>query len=251
MVEKISEREQHFLENGKILDDEVQTAKLSKNDVVVEIGAGDGRLTKRISEKAKFVFAYEKDERFKQTLENLKLKNVEFVFSDALKSKWQRHDKIVANIPYSISGPLIEKAIKEGTKELTLIVGRKFKEVLEKRETKIGVVANLYFDVEIFDEIKRENFSPKPRTDSYLIRLKRKKPTEIEVVLQAILEKDCKTKNAILKTFVGLGRTKNSARKILDEMNLNSETLEKSVKSVSGKFIEKVEEKLKELRGQL
>jgi len=251
MVKKIPEREQHFLENEKILDEEITLAKLSRNDVVVEIGAGDGRLTKLISEKARFVFAYEKDERFRKTLDKLNLKNVKFVFGDALKEKWQRHEKIVSNIPYSLSGSLIEKAIKEETKELTLIVGKKFKEILEKRETKIGVVANLYFEINFFREVKKNEFSPKPRTNSYLIQLKRKKPTEIESVLQAILEKDCKTKNAILKTLVGLGRTKNSARKILDEMNLSSETLEKSVKSVSGKFIEKVEEKLRELRGQL
>ena len=137
------EKAQHFLKNKKILKKEISVARLKKTDNVIEIGAGDGRLTKLISEKVNSLTSYEPDKRFSKELESLKLKNTKFVFENALKDSWKGHNKIVSNIPYSLSEPIIMKAIDEKIKELTLIVGENFSKILKEKTTKIGVIANL------------------------------------------------------------------------------------------------------------
>ncbi|MCR4327765.1 MAG: hypothetical protein NUV46_04250 [Nanoarchaeota archaeon] len=239
-----AEKQQHFLKNKEILKKEIKIAKLKKTDNVIEIGSGDGRLTKLISEKVKTLTSYETDLDFKSNLESLKLKNTKFIFESALKHSWREHNKMVSNIPYSLSEPVIMKAIKDEIKELTLIVGENFANLLKEKETKIGIISNLYFDISFIEKINKKDFEPVPRVDSYLIYLKRKKPTELETVIQSILEKEGKTKNAIIKTLQNYGKTKNEARKIIEEMNLNIETLNKSTKNMSGKFIEFLNEKL-------
>lgn len=239
-----SEKQQHFLKNKEILKKEIEVAKLNKKDSVIEIGSGDGRLTSFISKKAGFVTAFETDKSFKENLENLKLKNVNFIFGNALKNSWGSHNKIVSNIPYSLSEPVIIKAIHEEVKELTLIVGENFATLLKEKTTKVGVIANLYFKIEYIQKIDKKEFEPIPRVNSFLLHLTRKKPTEIELVLQSILEKESKTKNAIIKTLQNYGKTKNQAREIIKKMELNTETLNKSVKTISVKFIEKLNDGL-------
>lgn len=238
------EKQQHFLKNKKILEKEIVVARLKKTDDVVEIGAGDGRLTQLISPSVKSVTSYETDAGFKEILENLKLKNVKFLFENALLKSWAGSNKIVSNIPYSLSEPVIMKAIKDGVKELTLIVGEKFAKLLKEKETKIGIISNLYFEIKFIEKISKDEFEPAPRVDSFLIHMKRKKPTEIELVLQSILEKESKTKNAIIKTLQHYGKTKNEARKIIEKTGLNTDSLNKSTKTLSGKFIEKLMDKI-------
>ncbi|MBU2612223.1 MAG: hypothetical protein KKB62_00695 [Nanoarchaeota archaeon] len=245
MVKTNPEKQQHFLKSKLILEKEVSVAKLKKSDRVIEIGAGDGRLTKLISKEAGSVTAYETDKNFKEVLKNLKLKNTHFIFENALKNSWKSHNKIVSNIPYSLSEPVIMKAIKEDIKDLILIVGEKFAKILKEKESKTGIIANLYFEIEFIQKISKSDFEPEPRVNSYLIKLKRKSPTELELVLQSILEKESKTKNAIIKTLQNYGKTKNQARKIIKEMELNIDSLNKSTKTISGKFIQKLKYSLK------
>ncbi len=239
------EKGQHFLKNAKILKKEISVARLKKTDNVIEIGAGDGRLSVLISEKVNSLTSYENDIRFSKELENLKLKNTKFIFENALKDSWKGKNKIVSNIPYSLSEPIIMKAIEEKIKELTLIVGENFSRILKEKTTKIGVITNLYFKIEYIEKVLKTEFEPAPRVDSYMIRLIRKKPSELELVLQAILEKDSKTKNAIIKTFQTYGKTKNQARDWMEKNGLNPRTLEKSTKTLSVQFIDKLREKLK------
>ncbi len=246
-MKPIAEKQQHFLKNKKILEKEIVVARLKKTDDVVEIGAGDGRLTRLISPLVKSVTSYETDAGLKEILENLKLKNVKFLFKNALLESWAGSNKIVSNIPYSLSEPVIMKAIKDGVKELTLIVGEKFAKLLKEKETKIGIISNLYFEIKFVEKISKDEFEPAPRVDSFLIHMKRKKPTEIELVLQSILEKESKTKNAIIKTLQHYGKTKNEARRMIDEMGLDKNNLEKSVKSLSVKVIERLKKGLGEI----
>jgi len=141
-----SEKQQHFLKNKEILKKEIEIAKLAKKDNVLEIGAGDGRLTILIDKKVNSVTSFENDPSLKPVLENLKLKNTKFVFEDALKFSWKEYNKIVSNIPYSLSEPVIMKAIKEEIKELILIIGENFATLLKEKTSKIGVLANLYYE---------------------------------------------------------------------------------------------------------
>ncbi len=123
-----------------------------------------------------------------------------------------------------------------------LIVGEKFANLLKKKETKIGIITELYFDTKFICKVKKEEFEPSPRVNSYMICMKRKKPAATERFLQSVLERDGKTKNAIMKELQNHGKTKNQARSIVKEMGLNKESLEKPASTLSGKFIERLKE---------
>ena len=106
--------DQNFMIDEDILDRIVSMSDLSKKDTVLEIGAGTGLLTKKLARKAGKVIAIEIDETLKTHLKkNLSgAKNVQLVFGNALtKIKHHRFNKIVSNIPYSISEPLIQNLI--------------------------------------------------------------------------------------------------------------------------------------------
>ena len=99
---------QHFLISQKVLQKIIQTANLSKNDIVLEIGPGLGILTQELAQKAKKVIAIEKDERMVEILKDVlgDYKNVEIIQGDILKEKLQiTNYKIVANIPYYLTSP--------------------------------------------------------------------------------------------------------------------------------------------------
>src|SRR3990167_7835959 len=103
--------DQFFLTDDAILDEEVALASLKKGDTVLEVGPGIGNLTIRLSKKS-HVLAVEKDYSFMNVLKGIQ--NCQAVFADALefleslRSKQQKpvFNKIVSNIPYSISQPL-------------------------------------------------------------------------------------------------------------------------------------------------
>jgi len=241
-----SKKEQHFLQDEKILNLEIKEAKLNSTDRVIEVGAGDGRLTKKILEKECRVLAFETDESFKIGLEEIKTENpkLKLIFGDAKKHSWEGANKIVANIPYSMSEPLIHKMIYEGISEGVLIVGENFKEILEKKETKIGIIANLYFNFKFICKIDKKKFEPVPRVNSYMINFKIKKPDKSEKLLRGIIEKNGKIKNAIIYAFVESGKTKNLAREFIMNSGLDNSVLEKPVKSLSGRVLEMLRREL-------
>jgi 16S rRNA (adenine1518-N6/adenine1519-N6)-dimethyltransferase len=113
---------QHFLHDPNILRKIMAEASLETGDVVVEIGAGLGSLTDPLAERAKIVYALEIDPRL---VEGLRQRfsgggRVEIVLGDALQfdfaplfRKWDRKMKLVANLPYEISSPMIFRLLKE------------------------------------------------------------------------------------------------------------------------------------------
>lgn len=237
MTLALKEKQQHFLINKDILKKEIGVAELNSKDNVIEIGAGNGILTKELIKKAGKVLAFETDKRFKEELENIKDKNLGVIYDDAMKYSWAGFNKIVSNIPYSLSEQIIVKAANERMKELTLIVGEKFKEKLIS-DTKIRIFARLFYEVEPILFVGKENFSPQPRVDSWLIKLTLKdKISKEEELMRKVLTKERKTKNAIMYSLVEIGKTKNQAREIIKSMNLSEQVLEKSIKKSTAKFL--------------
>lgn len=244
------EKDQHFLIDKNVLKKEIEISEISKKDKIIEIGAGTGVLTKELVKNAGSVLAFEIDEEFKKELEKLEKenKNLKVIFEDALKFDWNNYNKIVSNIPYSLSEPVIQKAIREGINEITLIVGENFKELLVSKESKIGIVADLFFDIEPIMEINKKSFNPPPRVDSWLVKLSRKEEDKINKLLKKIILKNGKIKNAIIYSLVESGKTKNESRDLILKMNLDKNVLEKPVQKITGKFILRLKEGLKNIK---
>ena len=132
--------------------------------------------------------------------------------------------------------------------ELILIVGENFKEVITESKSKAGVIANLFFDFKPLIEIKKESFSPMPRVDSWLVGLQRKrKLSKEERILQNLVLKKGKIKNAIISSLVSEGMTKNKSKELMKKMNLHDDVLNKPIGSLTSRVLEQIRVSLKGL----
>lgn len=230
---------QHFLINKKILEKEIELAEISKEDKVIEIGAGEGNLTKEILKKTKNLISFEIDKTLEEKISK-ELFGI-IVFNDATKVSWREHNKIVANIPYYLSERIIRKAIREEVKTLVLIIGENFKKILENSENEIGYFTNLFFHLTIIEKIPKNSFNPPPRVNSWLIKLNRKDEKE-EESFRKICLRNGKIKNALLVEILNLGKTKREAKEIIKKSNFSNEELESSTKNIKMKTLEKIKE---------
>ena len=231
------QHDQHFLTNIDVVKASIKAAELNKNETVLEIGPGKGILTKELAKKCKEVIAIEIDESLKSELEKLP-KNVEILYGNALKLIDDVHfTKIVANIPYSITEPLFGKLLKLEIEVAVLLIGQNFYELLSQ-EGKWNTISKLFFDVEKIMDVSRDNFEPRPRTDSVLIKITpRKKLLSVEekIMKELILQDDKKLKNALMFAQMRVRSiTKNQAREEIEKIKLSKELWDKRVMHLSG-----------------
>lgn len=190
---------QNFLKNDSIAEQIIAAAELSKSDIVLEVGPGTGILTERLVNAAKEVWAIEKDFDLVEKLrKNVKAKNLKLIHQDALWFDLSLLDKykVVANIPYSITSPLIRKFIEHEPKpELMVLMVQK--EVAERICAKPGdsargfltLIVEFYADAEILFEVSRHEFYPQPEVDSAVIKIKIKnKKTSKQVETKAFFK---------------------------------------------------------------
>jgi len=243
--------DQHFLQDPKVIEASLKAAQLKKTDVVLEIGPGKGILTRELAKKCKKVIAIELDSSLKEELSDLS-DNVEVIFGNALELiEYQPFNKIVANIPYSISEPLLKKLIKLRFETAIFLVGEKFAELLVGK-SKWAVVASLFFKVQQLEWVPRECFSPKPRVDSMLIKLeKRTTPlSKPEKILQELMmQNDKKLKNALMYSIMRVkDLTKKQAKEVLDSLFLYKELLNKRVDHLSNVQFEILVERMNKIK---
>lgn len=173
---------QVFLLDESIFERECRYANLCAKDIVLEIGAGDGRLTKFIAKRAKKVIAVEKDRTlaelaryFLQEYED----KVEIVEGDFLEMELPRFNKIVANIPYSISSKILERIFscewELAVMTFQLEFARRFlAKPGERNYSRITLLVNYHAIPEILEVIPKSKFHPRPKVDSVIVRLRRK-----------------------------------------------------------------------------
>lgn len=226
--------DQHFMVDRSLIKKIIGYSDLKEEDIVLEIGPGKGFLTKELVKKCR-VIAVEKDESFKPELTKLKKinKNLEIIFGDALKLiKTLKFNKIVSNIPYNISEPLFKQIFKLQIEYAILTVSESFAEKLSDKNSKIGLQTSLFFNIEKLEEVSREAFLPRPRTDSAVLKIIPKKEglTTVEKVLKKFtLLNDKKTKNALMEALIeALNITKKQAKELITKLNRPKQALEKN-----------------------
>ncbi len=181
---------QNFLKNDAILVKIVSSFECDKTSKIIEVGPGDGALTKQLVKKEVPVFSFEIDESLKQYLDKIDASNLNVIYGDflavSLKEYFSEKDKlfVIANIPYYITTPIITKFIEEKyIPEVMVLMVQK--EVAERLSAKpktstygaITAILNYYFDIEYLFTVGRKEFYPVPNVDSAIIRLVRKKYT--------------------------------------------------------------------------
>ena len=176
---------QNFISDKNLLKAIVSDADVQKDDTILEIGAGEGSLTSVLSVAAKKIISYEIDGELKEKLLSLKLSNVQFVFGDFMKcdlhefEKDLKEYKVVANLPYYITTPIIFKFLEESEKvvSLTIMVQKEVAERIialpnSKDYGVLTVMLNFYGEPKITRIVKRQMFFPEPNVDSAVVYIK-------------------------------------------------------------------------------
>lgn len=244
---------QNFLINPRILDKIVAAAEITKEDIVLEVGPGTGNLTKKLAEKvlgqgsgqAGRVIAVEKDRRLIEFLKSKLSENSaiagksEIIEGDILKLKIKKLKlgnfgyKIVANIPYYITSRFLRKVFAEWPKPKLIILTVQ-KEVAQRIVAKpphmnlLAVSIQFFAEPQIVSYISKNNFRPRPKVDSAIIKLrpKEKLPTDDPEKFFKIAKAGFsgKRKQLINSLSHKLELSKNEALKILNKAGLNPES---------------------------
>ncbi|WXG40683.1 MAG: 16S rRNA (adenine(1518)-N(6)/adenine(1519)-N(6))-dimethyltransferase RsmA [Candidatus Freyarchaeum deiterrae] len=249
---KVSKKKgQHFLVSSNLLKREIEYSEMQSSDTVLEIGAGLGTLTRALAEKAKKVFAIEKDQKLLQALrDNLSsFNNVEIISGDALKLEFPPTQKIVSNIPYSISSPLTFKILSTKYERAVLTYQLEFAERLAaKPGTKNygRITVGVYYKAEakLLEKIPRIAFYPPPKVESAIVMLKPKPPpfetlnekTFFEIVRFLFMHPNKKAKHGVRYYL----ENKNGTDIKLSDLEFLPEILEKRVRNLTPSEINEI-----------
>lgn len=177
---------QNFITDKNLLSSIVACAGVDADDAVLEIGCGAGTLTRAIAERAKRVVAFEVDASLKSVLARTLagVDNAEVVFKDFLKVNLAELEReigayrVVANLPYYVTTPLICKLLEEGKscKSLTVMVQEEVAERFCAKENTpeygaITAIIALRANAEIVKRVPRTMFTPRPNVDSAVVKL--------------------------------------------------------------------------------
>lgn len=169
-------RDQRFLVDKRVIQRIVSYAQVCDGDVVLEIGAGGGNLTRALSERASKVYAIEIDPILAEELRKVGMENVEVICGDALKVEFPEFNKVVSNIPYTISSEITFKLLRHKFEKGILTYQKEFAErmVAEKGSkdySRLSVAVQYFAKVRILEIVPRTAFRPPPKVDSAVVEL--------------------------------------------------------------------------------
>lgn len=186
---------QNFLVNPDVISDILDFADINHDDIVLEIGPGVGFVTEQLVKHAQKVIAVELDEEAIKELEKIECDNLEIIHQDILKTNiWElipqgKKVKVVANIPYYITAPIIahllgevddlENKNRRSIKDIILMVQEEVARRVVADETSpskeyglLTILSQFWADCEILRLVGRRSFYPSPKVNSALIGLK-------------------------------------------------------------------------------
>lgn len=238
---------QNFLVDGQTISDIIDFADINKEDTVIEIGPGVGFVTEQLVKHAKKVIAIELDEEAIRELKKLDAPNLEIIHKDILKTDLSElcegKVKIVANIPYYITSPIIAHLLGEiddlnnkNRNKITDILLMVQEEVARrmvadenspsKQYGLLTILSQFWADVKIMKLVGRRSFYPAPKVNSALVKLDvREKPllelsdyTHFRKTIKAAFSQRRKNvKNCLLSG----GFSKESIKNALDKLGLD------------------------------
>lgn len=226
---KLYKNDQHFLIDKLALGRIIEYGKLGVSDTVLEIGAGYGNLTEKLVKKAGRVIAIEADPELAASLYGLK--NVEVIVGDALKIDFPQFNKVISNLPYSISSPVTFKLLRSRFEFGILMYQYEFAKRMVaspggKDYGRLSIMVQHYADVEILEVLPPASFRPAPEVKSAIVKLvPRPAPYTVKnegffmkFITAAFSQRRKKLRNAILNNANLLGISDSAIRKLPDEL---------------------------------
>lgn len=238
---------QHWLKSEKALNEIVKAAEISKSDRILEIGPGTGNLTRYLLPLAESVVAVEIDRDLCQKLaktlgktENFLLLQGDFLTLDLDSQleqfpKFQNPNKVVANIPYNITGPILEKLLgkiaKPATKPYDSIVLLVQKEVAERLYAQssskafgaLSVRVQYLANCELIYSVPAKDFYPAPKVDSAVVRLRPQinYPAENPKFLDTLVKLGFAEKRKMLRNNLKSAVERDRLTQILEQLEIN------------------------------
>ena len=241
---------QNFLINGEVIQDIIEKADIKPTDTVVEIGPGVGFVTEQLVKYAHEVIAIELDEEAIKELEKLNAKNLRIIHADILKTDLSTlcdgPIKVVANIPYYITSPIIAHLLGEvddldnkNRNKITEIILMVQEEVARrmvadenspsKQYGLLTILSQFWADVEIFKFVGRKSFFPAPKVNSALVKLNVKKEPKLKLSDYSHFRKTVKAafsqrRKNIKNCLLNGGFSKESIMKALSKLGIDENT---------------------------
>lgn len=231
-------KDQHMLVDGKVMEKIIETISPKTNDQILEVGSGDGFLTRLLAKSVKKVIAIELDEKFRPFLDTLP-RNVTIHYGKAWdilhdKTLGLKYNKVVSNLPYSMSEPILHRYTHMPIDLLVFLFPIKFSEKI-----KTNPVFSAFYKIEIIDTVPRAAFFPQPKIDSVIVKLTQL-PKKLTIENAGLWTRrflyeheEAKVKNTLRimveqlsSELKGKKLTKNEARTIVDSFNIDPKLLE-------------------------
>lgn len=241
---------QNFLVNPDVIEEIIDYAQITKDDTIIEIGPGVGFVTEQLVKYAKKVIAIELDKEAIKELEKLECDNLEIIHNDILKTDISALSnekvKVVANIPYYITAPIISHLLgeiddlnnknRDSISEIILMVQEEVARRMvatEKSPSKqyglLTILAQFWTDCEIIRLVGRKSFFPAPKVNSALVGLKINNEPKLKLsdyshfrrVLKAAFSQ--RRKN-IKNCLVNNGFNKDIVKSVLNKLDIDENT---------------------------
>ena len=237
---------QNFLTDKNIIDRIIGSAEIGPDDLVIEIGPGIGVITREAAETARKVIAVEIDKNLipilKETLSDVD--NVEIVNQDILKTDVNQliaslgdsisGVKIIGNLPYYITTPIIMKLLEDGVKANSITVMMQ-KEVADRIKAfpgskaygALSVAVQYYCTVEAVVNVPKEVFVPQPKVDSTVLRLNIREEAPVKLLNREIFFRCVKAgfgqrRKTLLNSLMGIeGITKEGVKAALEAAGID------------------------------
>jgi len=191
---------QHFLVDGRVLQRIVSAAELAPEDTVVEVGPGLGILTRELARRARRVITVEADRAMASALREIvgDMTNVEVVEADIMETdpasllggegaggEYPSY-KVVANIPYYITSPILRHFLEGSARPsmLVVMVQKEVGEAITARSGKMSILAvsvQFYGEPAIVGRVSARSFYPAPKVDSVVLRIRVRGQPAVEV----------------------------------------------------------------------
>jgi len=236
---------QNFLVDENVIETILDTSNISKDDTVVEIGPGLGFVTEHLVKLAKKVHAIELDEDMVREISKINADNLEIIHQDVLKtdfSQFGENLKVVANIPYYITSPILAHLLGEiddtcnknrnSISQVVLMVQYEVAKRLaanEKSPSKefglLSVLAQFWSEVELIEKVAAKSFFPAPKVNSAIVKLTVKKEPLLKLTNYTFFKKVVKAcfatrRKNIKNSLVNAGFAKNAVENTLKELNI-------------------------------
>lgn len=242
---------QNFLIDESAINTIIEKSDIQPDDIVLEIGAGIGFVTEQIAQRAKKVYAVEIDKDAIRELKKLPFDNIEIIEQDILKTDIYPYAengkiKIIANIPYYITSPILAHLLGEiddvdnknrkSISEIFLMVQYEVARRIcatEKSKNKeygsLSVLCNFNSDTEYIKKVGARSFFPAPKVDSAIVKVTPLDNPKYQVnnisLLRKIISSTFQFRRKTLKNALTIsGFNKNKINEVFTKLNLDDNT---------------------------